>query len=175
MEARDEDSAATPSGYDLRRRNTVSLNSTPTRPYERADRFSACISGVLRIYYTVINQESPDVTWNYKGVAWATSLETGSGIVIASLPVMPRLVMWLWDRDNTGIGSSRFPKSSRSYHSNKLRRLGSESTNPPSLVHNPASNVRRLSNSQGIWIPLQDEPSKSVRVDERAARPTSQD
>ena len=139
---------------------------------------SACISGILRIYYTIINQQSRDVSWNYKGIAWASSLETGSGIVIASLPVLPRLVKWVREKRKTGTtGSSWFSKSSRSYSSlnGKPQRLRSESTEPSSRVHGPAALKRNPSDFNGDWIPLQDEQLKAVRVEARAAVPISED
>ena len=129
-----------------------------------SSQFSACISGAFRIYYTHVYQTDPDVAYNYKGLAWASSLETGSGIVIASLPVMPRLVKWLKDEKPTATGSFG---SFGSFYSSKLRRLKPASNDPRFLIHDPASIAGRSSNLQETWIPLEDEQPKSLRADER--------
>ena len=157
MEVGHKDQAETSSWPGFSRWNHVSTSSLVASA-SMSSQFSACISGAFRIYYTHVWQSSPDVAYNYKGLAWATSLETGSGIVIASLPVMPRLVKWLKDEKPTVTGS---------FYSSKLRRLKPASNDPHFLTRDPASIAGRSSNLQETWIPLEDEQPKSLRADER--------
>lgn len=130
----------------------------------------ACISGAFRIYYTHVSQTDPDVAYNYKGLAWTTSLETGSGIVIASRPVMPRLVKWLKDEKLAVTGSSR---SCGSFYSSKPLRFKPASNDPHFLIHDPASKAGRSLNLQETWIPLEDEQPRSLRAEKRPSVPIS--
>ena len=163
MEVRHKDQAETSSWPGFSRWNYVSTSSLVASA-SMSSQFSACISGAFRIYYTHVYQTDPDVAYNYKGLAWATSLETGSGIVIASLPVMPRLVKWLKDEKPTVTGSLG---SFGSFYSSKLRRLKPASNDPHFLIRDPASIAGRSLNLQETWIPLEDEQPKSLRADER--------
>ena len=170
MEVRHKDQSEASSWPDFSRWNLVSISSLVASA-SMSSQFSACVSGIFRIYYTHVSQTDPDVAYNYKGVvAWASSLEKGSGIVIASLPIMPRLVKWLRDEKLTITGSSR---SFGSFNSTKLRRLKPASNDPHSLIHAPASIAGRSLNLQEPWIPLEDEQPKSLRADERHSIPIS--
>ena len=156
MEVRHKDQAETSSWPGFSRWNHVSTSSLVALA-SMGLQFSACISSSLRIYYTHVSQTYPDVAYNDKGLTWATSLETGSGIVIASLPVMPRLVKWLKDEKPTVTGASG---SFGSFSSSKLRRLKPASNDPHFLIRDPAFIAGRSSNLQETWIPLEDEQAQ---------------
>ena len=170
MVVRHKDQAETSSWPGSSRWNYVSTSSLVASA-SMSSQCRACISGAFRIYYTHVSQTDPDVAYSYKGLAWATSLETASGIVIASLPVMPRLVKWLKDEKLAVTGSSR---SFGSSYSSKLRRLKPASNDLHFLIHDPASIAGRSLNLQETWIPLEDEQPKSLRTEERPSLPISE-
>ena len=66
-------------------------SNLPDCPQRRADRFhSACVSSILRTYYTWKMATSPDITYHMVQMGLWTYAELATGVIISCLPVIPK-------------------------------------------------------------------------------------
>ena len=83
------------------------LKLAPQRKWAIAAVFAigllACISSLLRLYYSVHVVSAADLTRNMVDLCWTSALETASAVLVACVPVMPRL--WRFLRGERPAGS----------------------------------------------------------------------
>lgn len=63
--------------------------------------YSACISSILRAYYSIQLLNVGDFTYHSADLFWAATLEATSAILVASFPVMPRLYQTICRKKQT--------------------------------------------------------------------------
>ena len=51
---------------------------------------SACVTSILRTYYTWKTDSQPDVSYNIVGLGLWTLAEVATGVIVSCLPVLPR-------------------------------------------------------------------------------------
>ena len=59
---------------------------------------SACISSILRTYYTWKITESPDISYNMVLMGLWTAAELATGFIISCLPVIPKFFQHMWPK-----------------------------------------------------------------------------
>ena len=118
----------------------------------------ACISSLLRLYYSVQLIRATDVTYEDASLSWSASLEGASAILVASFPVMPRLYQFFrGDKTRTAASSpnpSYPPKS------------GSGFSTPSSFNSRPLrASIGRFSMMAPKTTPAADDDEKQLRRD----------
>ena len=59
---------------------------------------SACISSILRTYYTWKIVDSPDISYNMAPMGLWTFAELATGFIISCLPVIPKFFQHIWPK-----------------------------------------------------------------------------
>ena len=73
----------------------------------------ACVSSILRLYYSVQLLSIADVTYNITYLFWTATLEGTSAILVASFPVMPRLYQYIRNDRHLFLSKFGFGSSGR--------------------------------------------------------------
>lgn len=132
-----------------------------------ANRISACISSLLRLYYSVVLINTTDVTFNTGNLLWTAGLEGATAILVASFPIMPRLYQFICSKTSTSSTSQLLSLTRFSFTSLSRRLLPAIawSSRKSSTTNNSDEDGKQLGRR---WSPLQvpgTGPSKTQIVD----------
>ena len=141
---------------------------------------SACITSVLRTYYTWKIVQSPDISYNMVQMGMWTNAELSTGIVISCLPVIPKFFQHIGPQLSRAL-TSRHHKTTKEFNNSGSSTSG-KSSDPvrderlklPSFKHTFASVLssnRDENGDQELWSQLSLPKKEYVILREESAVP----
>ena len=119
-------------------------------------KYRACISSILRLYYSIVLLNTSDMTYNMINLCWTSALEVAGGLLVASFPVLPRLYRFLRGEQAAAstAGWSKRPtfNSSSQSRATKKSKSGTDRSDT-TVAYSAGGDETRLERE---WLPLVD-------------------
>ena len=110
----------------------------------------ACVASALRLYYSIELPSSTDLTFEIVNFLWTSCLECMSAILVACIPVMPRLFKAMRGNKASSGGSLKHQPIFVPHTSNGASKPGFGQTGPNTRIMEQMGSQPQMSKSQVV-------------------------